>query len=190
VASLAVALALLAAACDRSGEDAARTTTTSAVPRTTTPTVDVSTVPAVIDMAYVQSVFDVLDQIRGEVVKEFLAKRELTPDMVARLSAVYNQEELDREVQARRAQSKGDFSVFRQPPGIRRTIVRRLITARPDCIFVESSFDNSQVLNAPPPTTPTYLALQRSVPSSPRGNPTPFSIFSEDKDPADPCAAP
>lgn len=186
-----LAVVLMGASCNRSDDDTAETTTTAAPRTTSTTAVDVTTVPATIDMIYVQRVFDVLDQIRGDVVKEFLTKRQLTPDMVARLGAVYNPQELDREIQARNQQLRGDFSVFRQPVGIRRTMVRRLITARADCISVEAFFDNSQVLNNPPAPTPTYVALQPTAPvSDPRGdNPTPFAISSEDKDPADPCAA-
>ncbi len=186
------ALALLATGCNGSDEETAKTTTTAAPSTTATTAVDVTTIPATIDMVYVQRVFDVLDQVAGEVVKEFVVKRQLTPDMVARLSTVYKPNELDRQVRALNEQVRGDYSVFKNPPGIRRTLVQRLITVRRDCVSVEATFDNSGVLINPPPRSPTYLSLQAANTTvGPSDlNPTPFSILDEDAEPRDSCAGP
>lgn len=189
--ALPFALVLVLAACSGDGEDTPTATvpTTVETPTTAAPS-DPYAIPAVIDVAYVQRVFDALDQIRGEVVKEFLTKRQLTPEMGARLGTVYNPTQLERELGARVEQLGQDFSVFKQAPGIRRTLVRRILTARTDCISVVAEYDNTAVLKNPRPPTPTYLALEPTNASSDpaNNNPTPYSIFQEDKDFDDPCA--
>ncbi len=162
-----------------------------ALPTTTSTTaVDVSTIPATIDIAYVQRVFDVLDQIRGEVVKEFLAKRQLTPEMVARLGAVYNPQELQDQAVVLPELLKSDSTSFKQSPGTRRTVVQRLLTSRPDCVMAEVAFDVSAVVVSPGPSTMSYLRLEpRGDSSSTLANPTAFVIADQDTKPSDPCAA-
>ena len=188
LSALWICMVLTLAACSGGGEDDGPAAT---VPATTASTAaaDPYAIPATIDVAYVQRVFDALDQIRGEVVKEFLTKRQLTPEMGARLGTVYNSAELERQLHARVEQLKRDFSVFKQPPGIRRTVVKRIMTARVDCISVEAEFDNTAVLKAPGPRSPAYLGLEPTEPAldPEEVNPTPFSIFAEDPDLQDPC---
>lgn len=188
LSALWICMVLTLAACSGGGEDDGPAAT---VPATTASTAaaDPYAIPATIDVAYVQRVFDALDQIRGEVVKEFLTKRQLTPEMGARLGTVYNSAELERELKARVEQLERDFSVFKQPPGTRRTVVKRLMTARSDCISVEAEFDSSAVLKNPGRPVPAYLALRPTEPElDPQDiNPTPYSIASENADPEDPC---
>ena len=181
---------LVLAACSGDGEDAPTATVPTAVetPSTAAPS-DPYAIPAVIDVAYVQRVFDALDQIQGEVIKEFLTTRQLTFPMTVRLGAVYNREELERTVNALKEQLNRDFSVFKQPPGTRRTVVKRLLTARHDCVSVAAEFDSAGLLKDPGPPESAYLALQPTEPSlDPTNlNPTPYSIFSEDRQLRDPC---
>ena len=155
----------------------------------TTAPADPYAVPATIDVTYVQRVLDALDAIRAPVVAELLAIRSVSLPMARRLAAIYNPEEHDRQVQLMESQAGRDLSVFKDPPGVRRTIVKRLLSARPDCISMEVEFDSSAVLKNPAPPTPTYLALQPTEPSSDPANvnPTPYSIFSVDEDFRDPC---
>ena len=189
--SAAVVVGLLTAACNGSDDDSANTTTTTGPPSTTSTTaVDVSTIPATIDVAYVQRVFDVLDQVRGEVVKEFLAKRQLTPDMAARLSAAYSPQELHDQLAVLPELLNTDPALLRQPLGFRRIEVRGLLTARSDCVLAEVTFNVTAVVtNSPPPST-GYLRLER-IPTSSRGgaNASPFWIADQDNKPSIPCAS-
>jgi len=186
-----VFLVLTTAACNGS-DDAAGTTTTSPVASTTSTTaVDVTTIPATIDMVYVQRVFDVLDEIRGEVVKELLAKRQLTGDMADRLGAVYNPEELQDQAAVLPELLKTDENLYMRPPGSRRTVVQRLLTARPDCVLAEVKFDVSAVVVNPPPPIPSYIRLAPKGSASPiTVNPTQFLIADQDTKPSEPCAVP
>ena len=182
---------LLLAACSGDGEDTPTATvpTTVDTPTTAAPS-DPYAIPPVIDVAYVQRVFDALDQIDGAVFADFLARRQLTPEMGVRLGTIYNQDELERQLKSLADQLTGDLGVFRDPPGTRRTVVKRLLTARPECISLIAEFDNRDVLKNPRPPTPTYVALQPTDPSldPTNANPTPYSIFDEDKDFRDSCA--
>jgi len=193
VAAALLAMTLMGASCRKSGSDDAVTTTTSIPQQSTTSTtvIDVSVIPPNIDVAYVQRVLDVLDEINGGVLRDLLTKRQVTPDMSSRLRAIYNPQELDRQVQALNEQLTRDLSVFKDPPGNRRTVVRRLGTTSGDCVFVEALFDNSAVLKAPNPSpSPTYLALEPPQSSAAAANrSTALLISREDKDGRDACTA-
>jgi len=183
----------MGASCGGSrGDKALSTTTTSMPPSTTTTAIDVTVVPATIDVAYVQRVFEVLDQIDGVVSQDALRERSISQAMIGRLATIYFPEELDRQVQVLADDVKGDLSVFRSPPGIRHTKVQRLLTASRDCISVEVLFDSSEVVLQPKAQTPTYFGLRPKTPASdPAGlNTTRYSIFSEDKKAVDPCVVP
>ncbi len=189
--ALPLTLALTVSACSGGEDD----TPSATVPTATTATTaaassDPYAIPAVIDIAYVQRVFDALDQIQGEVIKEFLTTRQLTFAMTVRLGSVYNRDELERTVNALKEQLTRDFSVFKQPPGIRRTVVRRILTARRDCVSVAAEFDSTGILKDPGAPTSAFLALQPTDPALDPSNinPTPYSIFSEDQRFRDPCA--
>lgn len=190
VAAVLLAVFLTGASCGDSGTDNAATTTTLQ-PSTTSTTVDVSVIPATIDIAYVQGLFDVFDQVNGGVLRDAVREGNVSQGMITRLATIFFPEELDRQVKGN-AEGVRDRSVFREPVGKRRTRVQRLLTASRDCISVEVVFDTTEVVLRPKPQTPTYFGLRPKVPSSdPAGlNPTPYSIFSEDKEAVDPCVEP
>ena len=193
--ALVLALAVGVAGCRSRDDDgpvaeARGTGTTTPLTTATTAPADPYAVPATIDAAYVQRVLDALDRIDAEVFAEALAARQVTALVTLRLRSMYNPEELDRQVHALQIQLGRDLSVFKNPPGMRRTVVKRVVTARPDCILVEVEFDNTNLLKNPRPSPPTYLGLEPTAASSDPSNlnPTPYSIFLETVDFEDPCA--
>ncbi len=145
-------------------------------------------VPASIDAAYVEQVLRVLDHVQGDVVRSVVASGAFGPHEVAPLRAVFNDPELSGQVQG----FAGLVEVldrFQRPPGDNRSEVVRLLTARPDCIYAETSVDiSATVVDAPPPFR-RYVALRPSQPDTdPQDrNPTPFSIAAQHSQAADPC---
>ena len=145
-------------------------------------------VPATIDAAYVERVLAELDRVQGDVFRRIVATGSFAQSELVPLRAVFNDPELSGQAQGF-ATLVGSIDRARKPPGDNRTTVVRLLTARPDCIYAETSVDLSATVLEPPPPRTLWIALRPSQPDSdPQGlNPTPFSIAAEHTAEADPC---
>ena len=145
-------------------------------------------VPAVIDDAYVNRVLAELDRVQGDVFRRIVATGAFAQSELVPLRAVFNDPELSGQAQGF-ASLVGSIDKARNPPGDNRTTVVRLLTARPDCIYVEATIDLSATVLEPPPPRTTWVALRPSQSGSdPQDlNPTPFSIAAEHSAESNPC---
>ena len=143
---------------------------------------------AVIDEDYVNRVLAELDRVQGDVFRRIVATGAFAPSELVPLRAVFNDPELTGQAQGF-AGLVGSIDRAKNPPGDNRTTVVRLLTARPDCIYVEASLDLSATVLDPPAPRTTFVALRPSQPGSdPQDlNPTPFSIAAEHATEANPC---
>ena len=145
-------------------------------------------VPATIDEAYVGRVLAALDAVQGDVARRIVEAGALSQADVIPLRAVF----LDPEL---RAQTEGfsalveNLDRIRKPPGDNRTTVVRLLTARPDCIYAETTVDVSETVLDPPPPFTSYVALRPGRPGDDpqERNPTPYAIAAEHREARDPC---
>ncbi|MFN2503204.1 MAG: hypothetical protein ABR540_03040 [Acidimicrobiales bacterium] len=136
--TVAGVLALAATACDRNEEDAPLGATVPTAGPTTT-TTDPYAVPDLIDVGYVNRVLAGLDAVDGDVFRLYLRERRISPEISARIKALYSTEEkYDRSVRELEAEREAAYS---QEPGNRITTVTRLITATPTCIYAQVARD-------------------------------------------------
>ncbi|HUR17431.1 MAG TPA: hypothetical protein VMZ51_00655 [Acidimicrobiales bacterium] len=181
----AVTVLLLAGGSCKSGKSGGPdpTVPTKPAPATTTTTVpaDPYAIPNVIDEAYVNRVLAALDQIDGDVLRRVVATGGIDPEVLKMLRAIYNDPQYEIELQSLRDLLGRGFGNFKSPPGNRRTLVDRLVTAGQGCILIEAETEFSQVLKNEPPDLPEEIELftLRSIQqgAKERGlNPTPWSI--------------
>ena len=195
-----VAVAVACAACGRGGHHtaarpgatvppAAPTTVTTALPA------DPYAVPAVIDVAYLNRVFDVFEQVDGEATRAIVATRAFVPEAAIRLRAIYDRDEFDRQQeQWLRTLDRGVDGFDPQPTNLQ-TDVERIISARNDCVYVAVRRRFAGVVRKPTPDSVEFVALRTlDRPESRQFNPTPWMItvegFNRDRSqPPDPCAA-
>ena len=145
--------------------------------------------PAAIDAAYVERVLAELDRVQGDVLRRIVETGTFAHDDGTPLRAVFNDPEMTGQTQAF-ASLVDRLDAVRRPPGDNRSTVVRLLTARPDCVYAETTVDVSATVVDPPPPRTTWVALRPSqAGSDPRGlNRTPFSIAAEHTaGAADPC---
>ena len=145
-------------------------------------------IPAEIDADYVNRVLAELDRVQGDVFRRIVANGAFAQADLIPLRAVFNDPELTGQAQgfATLVQS---IDKAKNPPGDNRTTVVRLLTARPDCIYAETTVDVSATVLEPPPPRTAWVALRPSQPDSdPQDlNPTPFSIAAEHTQETNPC---
>jgi len=164
----------------------------------TTTTTNPYAVPAVIDAAYVNRVLAGLDAVVGDAVRIVVATRNLPPEALDRLRAVYAEDErLQREIDGAQRDLRNGFANIRPNPGNKLTKVTELITATPACIFGRVRRDYSLVsTNTLPGLEDQWVGLKPIDPSRDRNryNPTPWVFvydgFPKDRSrPPDPCAS-
>lgn len=185
-------LAALLAAC---APDDAAAPPDPTVPNTTLAPADPYAVPAVIDVAYVERVMAAIDHVDGEVLRMLLRTRTFSSEAKELLRSIYTESEYQSQLEVEQLTLQEPSGYYRSPPGNRRTIVTRLLTAQRHCLSFESETDFSQVVNEEnPPRTPSNLGLRpKSGPIAESFNPTPWVVFyesvpSETSTPTDPCA--
>ncbi len=181
-------IVLFLAACSGKSRDATPTTsappppTTAATvqatpPSTALPNPDV--IPPVITAAYVNAVFAVLNHLNGDAVRALVASKRVTPTVKLYLRAAYNDPLYAEEVTIAQQSIDGSLSNVRSPPGDILTIVQRLISATPTCIFAETRSDFSNVVRVS--TTPAAseyfsLSLKQKGTDPHRVNRTPWAF--------------
>ena len=175
-----VAALALAAGCNGKA-DGGPETTLPPPPTASTAPADPYAVPAVINEAYVNRVLAALDQVEGDVIRNLVATRVPQIADTMRLRAIYNDPQFQLEFDDLLAFARTDLSQFKVPPGNRKTAVTKVVTARPDCTYVEASTDFADVVRVPP-TQPAdqvkAITLRRTQDGADQQdlNPTPWSI--------------
>lgn len=191
-----LAVTLVGGACSRGGDGGAESDgdgpadAFSSTNPTPAPVADdpAFAVPATIDEGYVTRVLAALDEVQGDVVRRIVETGAFAQADMIPLRAVF----LDPEL---RAQTEGfgglveSMDRLRKPPGDNRTTVVRLVTARPDCIYAETTVDVSATVVDPPAPFTSFVALRPSRPGNDpeRHNPTPYSIAAEHPEERNPC---
>lgn len=194
-AVVVLTLVLLAGACSGDDDPGPATTAPSAPSASSSPpssdatstsaapTTDPFAIPEVIDAAYVNRVLEALYRIDGEVTREVLASGDVQPNVIEKISDIYRDPQLTRELQALPALLEGDRSRFRNPPGDRQVFVTSVVEVASDCIVALVESDFSAVVAIPPPKDPNVVGVVTLAPASTRAdgggsNPTPWSIVS------------
>lgn len=135
----AVAVALLApvlsAGACRSAEKHAAPGPTVPTELPTTTTTDPYAVPSVIDAAYVNRVLAGLDQVVGDIFRLYLRDRRISQEISERITALYGSGGgYDLKVESLEEQRA---TTLRAQPDNRVTVVIRLITATPSCVYAQ-----------------------------------------------------
>ena len=190
---LVVGMVLLCLAACNGGDDSEAGPTATVPPApTSTPTTNPYALPEVIDTAYVERVLEGLDGAVGDIVRLVMRTRNVPPEVIDRVRAVY----LDREGQNVELQSlqhslRDGFRGFRENPGNKRSTVKNLIAATPTCVFVQVERDYSQVgsLDNAKPSTQWIVLKPLDPAQDPQSyNPTPWVFATEGVEPPpDPC---
>jgi len=153
-------------------------------------------VPTVIDEAYVNSVLAGLDHAYGDVTRIVVSTRSLPPEVLARLKALYAGELLQLQIDLIAFDLAQGLPGYLQPPGDHHSVVTRIISIRPTCIFAEITRDASEVVRSPDQTYSTqWVALVPAGRSTDLEdfNPTGWAFQFEGysttfAEPEDPCA--
>ena len=151
--------------------------TTRASPPTTAPNPDV--IPPVITAAYVNAVFAVLNHIYGNATRSLRSAHTVTPEVKEDLRAIFNDPLYGEQIQAATLSLNGAVNNVRSNAGDGTTVVTKLITATPSCVFVETETDLSSVLVDPTPSAASEyykLSLKQSSADPHDLNPTPWSF--------------
>lgn len=157
--SLVVAMVVLVSCGGSQVASPARTDPTIARATTTTDPFDP---PAVIDEAYINRVLAELARIEGDAVRDLVATRSFSPEFLAVIRSLYLDEFFfEGKIEDLASEFADDFIGFRPVPGDRSVRVTEIISARPDCIFVEVLRDSSPLAGKVIPTTINWIALVR-----------------------------
>lgn len=184
-----LAAGLVLGACSDSDQSDVPTATVPVAPPTTVAP-DPFAVPAIIDEAYVNRVLAALDAPIGDVLRLVVEERSVTPEAIEQLKAIYvNPELLALSIRSFEEDLRTGFAGYRLPPGDRTTTVKRLLSGRPDCLFVEVQRDYSTVATEPVEARSEWIAMR---PQSRSINVTGWGLiydgFTPDLDaPSDPC---
>jgi len=199
VTLLVVALAALPAC--RSDDVATPTATLQRTPPSpspspsavSTPTEAPFEVPATIDEAYVERVLERLYVTEGDVARLSLEAGGVTSEVEALIRAVAAPEWAEALLEEARREAGAGFPTLRRPPGNATFILERLVTGRPDCIYVVGLKDYSQVTDPPVDRTGErdFVWLIPAEPTT--ANPTGWVVGAmrtrtDGADEADPCA--
>jgi hypothetical protein len=184
---MASALTLVATACGGGDQSEAGPTATVPPAPASTTTTNPYAVPEVIDAAYVNRVLEGLDAAVGDIVRLVMRTRDVPPEVIDRVKAVY----LDREGQNLELASlqhslRDGFRGFQENPGNKRSTVRNVIAAMPTCVFVQVERDYSQVgmQENPRPSTEWIVLKPLDPAQDPKSyNPTPWAFAAEGVEP-------
>lgn len=154
-------------------------------------------VPAVIDEAYVNRVLAGLDQVVGDAVRLLVQTKTLDEGVFSRLKAVSSGDVLQLKLDGLQRDLLIGMSRYQPNPGNKVTLVQRLLSVSPSCLFAEVTKDFSAVnISGDSNLSTQWVGL---VPS-PAGtdfenyNPTRWiyiydGLTGDRSQPSDPCAA-
>lgn len=175
--ALAAALPVLLVGCSGANHHSSDPTTSIGGRTAGAPNPDV--IPAVITPDYVNAVFAVLNHIYGDATRRLAVSRSVTPAVQDDLRAIFTPPLAVQQMQQAAESLQGPISNVRSSPGDGVTTVRSLLSARPNCIFAETTTDLDAVLKNPVPSAASeyYELVPRSVVSGGQDlNPTPWVI--------------
>jgi len=133
-----LAVALLAPACSDRGADkgSAHVNPTLATAPLRTTTTNPYAVPAVIDVAYVNRVLSGLDAANGDITRLVVRTRTIPREAYDGLKALYADPDfLQIQIDNFQNDLRKGLAGYKSEPGNATTIVSRLITSRPTCVF-------------------------------------------------------
>ena len=193
---VAVAVVLCVAACNGGDESEAGPTATVPPAPSSTTTTNPYAVPEVIDAAYVNRVLAGLDAAVGDIVRLVVRTRDIPPEVIDRLKAVYQErEDINLELQAFSDDLRQSLPGYREIPGNQRSAVLDLLAADSGCVFARIERDYAELRSNPAGALSIEWIGLRRAPSDPnilRYNPTPWQIAvagvrSDGSAPANPC---
>lgn len=142
-------------------------------------------VPSVITPAYVDAVMKKLDHIYGNAVRLEVATKDIPPQVITDLRAIYLNPQYRRELQIFSSSLVDTLSQLRPKPGDRIFLVHKLLVAKPNCILVQVVANYSAVIIKPesPRTAFVVLTSQDKSTKETKMNPTPWAISYEENIP-------
>ena len=198
---MAIAVGLAGGACSDGGTSTADPTVPTAAPPTSSPapaTPDVSVIPATIDEPYLNAVLAALDEIDGQATRIIKSTKSFSKEAAGLLNAIYSDEWFDVQTEAWLTALAKDpaLTAIKANPGNRKSTVERLITVKPDCVWMAATRDRTANSTTPSPPQVEFVALRpldRSNDPSHR-NPTAWMIATDGSnedgtEPGNPCAA-
>jgi len=151
---LLVAVLALSACRPATPETPAATLRPSAEAPSPTPTPPATgesfTPPDPIDAAYAERVLNRLYETEGDAIRITRAAGTVTPEAEALLRSISSKDWADVELEELRRAAESGFVDLRSSPGNSTFRVQRLVTGRPDCMYVIGLKDFTQVLDPPP----------------------------------------
>jgi hypothetical protein len=177
ILALGGAVVLVLAACSGRAHDTAPTTTPPSPSTVAAPNPDV--IPPVITVAYVNAVLAVLNHVYGNATRALRVTHSVSTDVKSDLRAIFNDPLYAQQVHAATLSLKGVINNVRADPGDLRTVVIRLITGSPTCIFVETktNFSAAFIHPTPQPASEYYELAPKQHAENPQGiNPTPWAF--------------
>ncbi len=132
------------------------------------------------EAATVNRILAGLDGVMGDLQRILMRERRITSEVTDRLRAIYAGPELLNHIDAFRADVANGLTGYKDPPGNRVSIVSRLITASPICVFAEVTRDYGPVTAgpAPPPSSLYVVLVAKAEADDPRQlNPTPWTML-------------
>jgi len=132
------------------------------------------------DEVAVDRVLAALDGVMGDLQRLLVRERRITPEITDRLQAIYTGPELLNQIDAFRVDVDNGLTGYRSPPGNRVTVMSRLITSGPDCVFAEVKRDYSASSTGParPPATLYVILVPKRPADDPKSyNPTGWAML-------------
>lgn len=156
---LALTLALLPGCRTTSRAEGPTATLGTAPPSTTT--TNPYAVPSVIDASYVNRVLAGLDAVVGDTTRLVLQARQIPPEAIDRLRAIYQDTTTFQLVlDGFEGDIRRGFANYKPQPGNKRAIVTELLSTAATCIFARVERDFSAVGIDPRPVNPQWVALK------------------------------
>lgn len=161
------------------------------------PTAEDYAIPEVMDEAYVERVLQALYDVEDDAVQLMLSANSMTEQSKQMLAAIYDAQQLEPQVELYRQAAAEGFPDLLRDPGSQTVEVYRVISSRPDCLFVAGLRDFADVLASPRDRSGEedfIQLLSKDEGQDPLGlNPTPWVIGgsvtrTDGSEPDDPCA--
>jgi hypothetical protein len=141
-------------------------------------------VPQVITVAYVNSVLKALNHVYGNAERQLAATHEVNPDVADDLRSIFNDPAYEGQIQASELSlQRGIIANVRPNGGDAATVVDRLVTATPTCIFIQTSTDPSALFLHPvaePASEYFELAPKQPDADPQKLNPTPWAYADDE----------
>ena len=188
-------VALLSVGCNGSDNDTGQTAPRPTLPAPTT-TTDPYAIPPVIDAAYVNRVLEGLDAAVGEVVRIVVRTRDVPPEVIDRLKAIYfDREEINLKLASLQDDLRNGLTSLRPNPGNKISRVDEILYASHVCVFARIVRDYTPVgTNTSLQPSLEWIGIKPSDPARDPNdyNPTPWmvefeGVQADGTEPPSPC---